>query len=256
MGRATRPGRHAGDVLLEPMRDEAAFDDPELDFRGLLSDHDKRPLSLQATEDALPEAVKAQLSITRQYDIDSVIMELFSPGAYGYCDFLLSFLPPHQTSISQNAHVELGDGQALHKTKNLYLGAFDFDRTNSVHIVFQDKLETDLSTNYPSFDVQRAFVDECLLPAVRHACPPLLRQHIPTCFDAARARASTSKTKLHRQAGRGPDAPPAAAPRGPRGHLLGRAAAALRRIAAPGLPPCEADPPGARVKRPDSGAYA
>lgn len=172
MGRAARGDRHPGDILVEPMRKEAGFDDPELSFRNLLSDHEKKPLSLQATEDALPERVREQLHLAHWYDIDSTIIELRSLHAIPGVDFFVSFVPPHATSSSRNAHVELSSGRALHKNKNLHLGSFDLDRSSPVHIAFLEELETELSTTYPSHHVQRTFVDECLLPAIRSACPP------------------------------------------------------------------------------------
>ena len=154
----------------------------------MLSHEGMPSLSLPATEEALYEA-SAEVSIRRTYDIDSVILRPRSLAAFQSLDLRLSYLPPHQSSITQNPHCRVASVQP-HRCLNIQLASVNAHNRSQIHIIFPHAGTPSKGNTYLSHADQALFIDGCVIPALRASVPEAVYQQHPHDFIAARARAS------------------------------------------------------------------
>ncbi|KAH6974901.1 hypothetical protein EDB80DRAFT_830411 [Ilyonectria destructans] len=164
-----------------PPHGEAEESDPvQLDWSSVLSGGASRPnLDIHLSQTSTP-------NIQRTWDVDSIISWAsclsVNRGLY------VSYHPPISRNFGSSMHV-FHQGTALHVIPHLRLGSGRQSPQFGVYIFFPGISHVCRTTTYLTKNERRMWINELLLPAIRHCCPPDVVQHHPRSFDDVESKA-------------------------------------------------------------------
>ena len=164
----------------------------------LAGDREDRPcLSISETEHRFLRSDSFRdlgpLRITRRWDVDSLIARATTLAAFRG-GFQLSYSPSFLRRIVQNPYVRF-EGHAIQKLKQLRLGfglasgGYDYH----CHVFFPNMDET--QETHLDHRHQQLWIDEIVLPALRHSCEADILQHHPRSHADAYLKAGGRKER-------------------------------------------------------------
>ncbi len=164
-------------------------------WRDLIAVDDNTPaLDFSASEKAIWEQHQnTTLSITQTSDIDSFIARIKCLSAHKD-SFWLSFYPSYLQAITQNQRVKI-NGHALHKVKQLYLGAgarslgFGY----KCHVFFPHLKVDEEHENHLQDTEQEYWIDNIVLPSLREHLPGHQLHHLPRSWKEVVNKAKVKK---------------------------------------------------------------
>ncbi|KAH7231323.1 uncharacterized protein BKA55DRAFT_714563 [Fusarium redolens] len=163
-----------------PHAETGESDDGQLDWYSILSGGNNRPkLDIQMSERSFSE-------VQRTWDVDSIISWAtclsVNRGLY------ISYHSPPTRNLASNLHV-YHQGTPLHIISHLRLGSGRQSPQFGVYVFFPGISHVCQTTTYLTKKERRMWIDELLLPAIRHYCPPDVIQHHPRSFDDMESKA-------------------------------------------------------------------
>ncbi|KAL5603551.1 hypothetical protein FOVSG1_006301 [Fusarium oxysporum f. sp. vasinfectum] len=155
-------------------------DDAQLDWFSILSGGDNRPkLDIQMSQRSSPD-------VQRTWDVESIISWAtclsVNRGLY------ISYHSPPTRNLASNMHV-FHQGTPLHIIPHLRLGSGRQSSQFGVYVFFPGISHVCRTTTYLTKNERRMWINELLLPAIRHYCPPDVVQHHPRSFDDVESKA-------------------------------------------------------------------
>ncbi|KAF4947724.1 hypothetical protein FSARC_13898 [Fusarium sarcochroum] len=155
-------------------------DGAQLDWSSILSGGDNRSkLDIQMSQRSSPD-------VQHTWDMDSIISWATclsaSRGLY------ISYHSPPTRNLASNVHV-FHQGTLLHIIPHLRLGNGRQSPQFGVYVFFPGISHVCRTTTYLTINERRLWIDELLLPAIRHYCPPNVIQHHPRSFDDVESKA-------------------------------------------------------------------
>ncbi|EXL64273.1 hypothetical protein FOPG_19459 [Fusarium oxysporum f. sp. conglutinans race 2 54008] len=163
-----------------PHAEVGESDDAKLDWFSILSGGDNRPkLDIQMSQRSSPD-------VQRTWDVDSIISWAtclsVNRGLY------ISYHSPPTRNLASNMHV-FHQGTPLHIIPHLRLGSGRQSPQFGVYVFFPGISHVCRTTTYLTKNERRMWINELLLPAIRHHCPPDVVQHHPRSFDDVESKA-------------------------------------------------------------------
>ncbi|KAF4429574.1 hypothetical protein F53441_14011 [Fusarium austroafricanum] len=154
--------------------------DAQLDWFSILSGGDNRPkLDIQMSQRSSPD-------VQRTWDVDSIISWAtclsINRGLY------ISYHSPPTRNLASNMHI-FHQGTPLHIIPHLRLGSGRQSPQFGVYVFFPGISHVCRTTTYLTKNERRMWINELLLPAIRHHCPPDVVQHHPRSFDDVESKA-------------------------------------------------------------------
>ncbi|WKT54414.1 hypothetical protein QSH57_004998 [Fusarium oxysporum f. sp. vasinfectum] len=154
--------------------------DAQLDWFSILSGGDNRPkLDIQMSQRSSPD-------VQRTWDVDSIISWAtclsINRGLY------ISYHSPPTRNLASNMHI-FHQGTPLHIIPHLRLGSGRQSPQFGVYVFFPGISHVCRTTTYLTKNERRVWINELLLPAIRHHCPPDVVQHHPRSFDDVESKA-------------------------------------------------------------------
>jgi hypothetical protein len=169
-----------------PHAEVGESDGAQLDWSSILSGGDNRPkLDIQISQSSSPD-------IQRTWDVDSIISWAtclsINRGLY------VSYHSPPTRNLASNMHV-FHQGKPLHIIPHLRLGSGRQSPQFGVYVFFPGISHVCRITTYLTKNERRMWIDELLLPAIRHYCPPDVVQHHPRSFDDVESKAYSRRQR-------------------------------------------------------------
>lgn len=179
------------DKVLQPSEEHAAI--PWEQFLGAGSDAPK--LSFAKTENEfLDSGGSSGLVIDRKWDVDSFIARVTNFHAYRF-GFRLSYTPSFLSRETQTQHVTLDGGCKVDQCKNLCLGTGLLAAgTFRTYVVFRH-MSTKQTGTCLTDEEQQIWIDDIVIPALRHAFGADVAQHHVRSFAAARRKSRVLQEK-------------------------------------------------------------
>ncbi|KAJ9412665.1 hypothetical protein QL093DRAFT_1983050, partial [Fusarium oxysporum] len=100
----------------------------------------------------------------------------------------ISYYSPPTRNLASNMHV-FHQGTPLHIIPHLRLGSGRQSPQFGVYVFFPGISHVCRTTTYLTKNERRMWINELLLPAIRHYCPPDVVQHHPRSFDNVESKA-------------------------------------------------------------------
>ncbi|KAJ0130330.1 CocE/NonD family hydrolase [Fusarium oxysporum f. sp. albedinis] len=160
-------------------------------WKGFLADQPTQPLSFNKSSEALAHPDQPALSLSRQWEIDSIwfgakgLQAIRSPN-----DFRLSFLPSAALNIS-NDEVVQPHGLDLARTRHIKLGIFNAHSARFSAFLFFPNAAKDMTSstrNALSLERQKDLYDHVIIPAAFEAVSDPCRQELPRTYKIAYAK--------------------------------------------------------------------
>lgn len=142
---------------------------------------------------------KAVDPVRHTFDINSILMQIWSLALFFKGGFNISYYPPFAASITADLHVKMG-GHRLHRMRHLQLGHSEHNHGWSIHVYFPGIICTHRTkntlhlTNYQ----QKMWVDEVLLPSLQKSCPEDVVHHHPQSFQKAQLKMWVRRDRCRR----------------------------------------------------------
>ncbi|KAG7403119.1 hypothetical protein Forpi1262_v018776 [Fusarium oxysporum f. sp. raphani] len=175
--------------------------DPSSSFqqwKSFLADEPSQPLSFSKSSQAFCHPGQPALSLSRQWDIDSIwfgakgLQAIQSPNS-----FRLSFLPSAALNISKDEIIQ-PHGLDLARTRHIKLGTFNAHSVPFSAFVFFPNAAKDMTSstqNALSLERQKDLYDHVIIPAAFEAVPDPCRQELPRTYEIAYAKSRSFQEK-------------------------------------------------------------